>query len=78
MSPVPVDATTEAQILLRIPNTLANWPWPRTINSHYESCKAESAAWVESFQAFSPKAQKAFNKCDFSRLRPKLSDKLAY
>lgn len=50
----------------RLPDTLRNWPWPRKINPHYAQCKEESSAWCESFQAFSPKAQQAFNRCDFS------------
>lgn len=56
------------QPLIHLPNTLRNWPWPRAINLHYEECKRESEAWIESFQAFSPKAQRAFNKCNFSLL----------
>ncbi|ESK84101.1 terpenoid synthase [Moniliophthora roreri MCA 2997] len=51
-----------------IPNTLRSWPWPRFCNVHYEECKAESSAWCERFGAFSPKAQKAFNRCDFNLL----------
>lgn len=58
------------QPIIRIPDTLVNWPWPRTASPYYEQCKAESTAWFESFKAFSPKAQKAFNRCDFSRLSP--------
>ena len=50
-----------------IPNTLARWPWPRRINPHYATVKKESAAWTASFGAFSPKAQHAFNRCDFSK-----------
>jgi hypothetical protein len=49
-----------------IPDFLKNWPWPRKINPHYEECKADSSAWCESFGAFTPKAQEAFKKCDFS------------
>lgn len=55
------------QPVIRIPDTLVNWPWPRTVNPHYERCKAESTAWLEGFKAFSPRAQKAFNRCDFSK-----------
>ncbi|KAJ7835226.1 terpenoid synthase [Mycena leptocephala] len=51
-----------------IPDTLRNWPWPRQLNPHYQVCKEESSAWCESFHAFSPKAQKAFNRCDFNLL----------
>jgi hypothetical protein len=51
-----------------LPDTLRNWPWPRLINPHYEECKLESTAWCERFQAFSPKAQQAFNRCDFNKL----------
>ncbi|KAK7020181.1 hypothetical protein VNI00_017829 [Paramarasmius palmivorus] len=59
-------SSTGTGIKFIIPNTLRSWPWPRFINPNYEICKVESSAWCESFNAFSPKAQKAFNKCDFS------------
>ncbi|KAF8987968.1 terpenoid synthase [Cyathus striatus] len=59
-----------------IPDTLRNWPWQRAVNPNYEICKAESAAWAESFGAFSPKAQKAFNKCDFNLLASMAFSKL--
>ncbi|KAH8886432.1 terpenoid synthase [Thozetella sp. PMI_491] len=54
--------------VLYIPDTLASWPWPRACNPNYEICKQESSVWLESFHAFSPKAQKAFNRCDFPLL----------
>jgi hypothetical protein len=54
--------------VIRIPNPLRHWPWPRAINSHYEERKRESDAWFASFHAFNPKAQVAFNKCNFSLL----------
>jgi hypothetical protein len=50
---------------IRIPDTLAHWPWPRAINPHYEECEAESNAWLQSFNVFSPKAQAAFDRCEF-------------
>jgi hypothetical protein len=56
-------------IQLLFPDTLCNWPWLRHLNPHFEVCKDESAAWLETFNAFSPKAQKAFNRCDFSESR---------
>ncbi|KAI0066962.1 terpenoid synthase [Artomyces pyxidatus] len=51
-----------------IPNCLENWKWPRAINPYYEEVKAESAAWARSFGAFSPKAQHAYDRCDFNLL----------
>ena len=51
----------------RLPDTLACWPWPHRLNEHYVEVKRASSRWLESFRAFSPKAQKAFNKCDFSK-----------
>ncbi|KAK4107373.1 terpenoid synthase [Canariomyces notabilis] len=59
-------ATT--QPVIHLPDTLRHWPWPRTINPHYEDCKRESEAWIESFRAFSPRAQRAYNRCNFSLL----------
>ncbi|KAI0062680.1 terpenoid synthase [Artomyces pyxidatus] len=51
-----------------IPNCLENWKWPRALNPHYPEVKAESAAWARSFGAFSPKAQDAYDRCDFNLL----------
>ncbi|KAJ7637838.1 terpenoid synthase [Mycena rosella] len=53
---------------LIIPDTLRSWPWPRSINPYYPVCKVESSAWCEGFKAFDPRAQKAFNLCDFNLL----------
>lgn len=50
-----------------LPDTLRNWPWHRIQSPHYREAQAESVAWLESFHPFTPAAQKAFNKCDFSR-----------
>ncbi|KAI0290412.1 terpenoid synthase [Multifurca ochricompacta] len=51
-----------------IPNVLENWKWPRRINPHYLEVKAETAAWMRSFGAFSPKVQAANDICDFCLL----------
>ncbi|KAF7357300.1 Terpene cyclase [Mycena sanguinolenta] len=53
---------------IHFPDTLRNWPWPRHLNPHFAVCKNESETWFETFKAFSPKAQKAFNLCDFNLL----------
>ncbi|KAJ3563357.1 hypothetical protein NP233_g8992 [Leucocoprinus birnbaumii] len=54
--------------MLYIPEYMANWPWPRAINPHYEEVSAASDAWFRGFNAFTPKSQLAFDKCDFGRL----------
>ncbi|KAF9040486.1 terpenoid synthase [Hymenopellis radicata] len=54
--------------VFRLPDSLARWPWPRHLNPHYVEAKAASSAWLESFHAFPPKAQSAFNRCDFNLL----------
>ena len=53
--------------MLYLPDTMANWPWPREFNPHYEEVKAESDAWFESFKAFIPRSQLAFSKGEFGR-----------
>lgn len=53
-----------------IPNVLARWPWPRRINPNYAMVRREADAWMSSFQAFGPKAQDAFKRCDFSTSFP--------
>ncbi|KAJ3824036.1 terpenoid synthase [Lentinula raphanica] len=54
--------------LFMLPDTLRSWSWKRKLNPNHEKVKAESDAWLESFHAFSPKAQDAFDRCDFSLL----------
>ncbi|KAI0294469.1 terpenoid synthase [Multifurca ochricompacta] len=51
-----------------IPNVYENWKWSRRINPHYLEVKAETAAWIRSFGAFSPKVQAAYDLCDFCLL----------
>ncbi|KAG1819038.1 terpenoid synthase [Suillus subaureus] len=65
---VTVNAGDECDLSLKkifIPDILARWPFPRRLNQHYSKVGAESSAWLESFKAFSPKAQQAFDVCNF-------------
>lgn len=50
-----------------IPDLLARWPFPRRLNHHHSKVCAESFSWLASFKAFSPKAQQAFDRCNFSK-----------
>ena len=56
------------QKYLYLPDTMANWPWPRKINPYYEEVTVESNAWFKSFKFFTPESQYAYDKCDFGRL----------
>ncbi|SJL16467.1 uncharacterized protein ARMOST_19993 [Armillaria ostoyae] len=60
--------SSQSDVVFRIPDTLTYWPWPRRINPHYEEVKAASEAWFRSFKAFGPRAQSAFDCCNFSLL----------
>jgi hypothetical protein len=51
--------------MIYLPDTMINWPWPRTINPHFEDVKAEVGASFRDFKALSPESQEAFDKCDF-------------
>jgi hypothetical protein len=50
-----------------IPDLLVRWPFPRRLNRYYPKVRVESSTWLESFKAFSPKAQQAFDRCNFSK-----------
>ncbi|EED79566.1 predicted protein [Postia placenta Mad-698-R] len=54
--------------MIYLPETMANWPWPRYINPHYEEVKAESDAWFKGFKPFTKQSQIAFDKGDLGRL----------
>jgi len=60
-----LEAKPEQKILC-IPDTMAEWPWPREINPHYKEINAESTAWIckfgNSIKSFDLK--KVINKTD--------------
>lgn len=60
----PTARNTSSQKLY-LPDTLKKWQWPRRLNPHYAEVSQVSAAWAASFRGFSPRAQKAFDRCDF-------------
>jgi hypothetical protein len=47
-----------------LPDLLADWPFTASPNA-LQNVVADSAAWVESYGAFSKDAQAAFNRCKF-------------
>ena len=51
----------------RLPDIVAQWPWPRMLNPHYQEAKAESAQWLRDFKALDAKAQRSFDLCDFCK-----------
>ncbi|KAF4628238.1 hypothetical protein G7Y89_g9908 [Cudoniella acicularis] len=51
----------------------ASWKWPRRTNPHTLEIKQECLEWVASFRAFTPEAQKAFDKCNFNEYTPRTS-----
>ncbi|KAK4215799.1 terpenoid synthase, partial [Rhypophila decipiens] len=55
---------------VKIPDFLAGSPWKRVLNPHYETVKAETDAWIESFDLFKDaKSQDAFERCQAHQLR---------
>jgi len=49
---------------IQLPNLLANWPWQRRINPHYEEARAETEKWVHNLDMFVDEAsQTRFDKC---------------
>ncbi|KAJ8474148.1 hypothetical protein ONZ51_g7404 [Trametes cubensis] len=60
--------SAQSRVYFHLPDTLNAWPWQRRINPHSAAVSAASAAWIESFRVFSPRAQVAFNKCNFGLL----------
>lgn len=59
--------TVELPQTVYIPDVLLHWPWPIKVNASYEKCRSESTALFASFHALSPKAQIAFDRCNFRK-----------
>ncbi|KAG2057544.1 terpenoid synthase [Suillus hirtellus] len=53
--------------MIYLPDTMVNWPWPRTINPHFEDVKAEVDASVRDITP-SPEFQASYVKCEIARL----------
>ncbi|KAI9507316.1 terpenoid synthase [Russula earlei] len=51
-----------------LPDPVAQWPWPRMLNAHYQAAKSESDNWLRDFEALDAKSQRAFDFCDFPLL----------
>ncbi|KAI1339684.1 terpenoid synthase [Xylariaceae sp. FL0016] len=54
--------------IIMLPDFEAGWKWPRQVNPFTNDIRQESQAWTASFGAFSPRAQKSFDRCDFNLL----------
>ena len=59
-------ATLEMTETIYLPDLEAGWLWPRRLNIHTADIRQECLDWAASFGAFTPRAQKAFDKCNFS------------
>jgi hypothetical protein len=55
-------------VQVSLPDLEANWNWPRRLNPHIHEISQECSDWAVGFKAFTPQAQKAFDKCNFSEL----------
>ncbi|TVY83697.1 Delta(6)-protoilludene synthase [Lachnellula suecica] len=51
-----------------LPDLEAGWKWPRRISPYIPEIRQECLDWVASFKAFTPEAQKAFDRCNFNLL----------
>ncbi|KAJ6534215.1 terpenoid synthase [Mycena capillaripes] len=49
-------------VMMRIPDPMKEWPWPRQINPHHQEVSAQSIAWLHSLQLLSAKSQRALDK----------------
>ncbi|KAH9022738.1 terpenoid synthase [Lactarius deliciosus] len=52
----------------RLPDLLAQWPWPRVVNKHYEEIKPQFDEWVHAFEALDARSQRSFDQCNFALL----------
>ena len=50
------------QTYMNIPDTLADWPWPRQFNPHTEEATSESNIWFKSLGIYSPRSQQAWER----------------
>ena len=51
-----------------LPDLLANWPWKRELNPHYDVVRAETASWLHGFGLFDAASEDAFDRCELCEL----------
>jgi hypothetical protein len=51
----------------RLPDPLAQWPWPRQLNPYYAEVRPKSEAWLRSFEILDVKSQRSFDRCNFGK-----------
>ncbi|KAI0056135.1 terpenoid synthase [Artomyces pyxidatus] len=57
------------QVQIRLPDTLAGWPWPRVPSNPYlDEVKPQSEKWVRSLNVFGPESQDTMERADFCLL----------
>lgn len=69
MAPDPTQGPP-LETVVSLPDPWAAWPWTRRLNPFHARARADSAAWIRSYELYtgSPDAQKAFDLCDFGLL----------
>jgi hypothetical protein len=45
-----------------LPDAMNDWPWPRTLNPHFEAVKVEVDAWFRDFKGLGNEVHEAFDK----------------
>ncbi|KAG5335311.1 hypothetical protein C0989_001474 [Termitomyces sp. Mn162] len=50
-----------SEFVFTLPDPLVQWPWKRILNPHYLQAKAESSAWIRSFNGILPRVQRAMD-----------------
>jgi len=61
-------STTQDAEIVTLPAIELAWKWPRAVNPHLVQVDQDCLHWAESFGAFTPEAQRAFNKGRFNLL----------
>jgi hypothetical protein len=54
--------------IIYLPDTMTNWPWPRSINPHFEAVECEVDASFRDFKSLSSESQEVFDECGFMSL----------
>ncbi|KAH0585895.1 hypothetical protein J132_11352 [Termitomyces sp. J132] len=53
--------TNPSESVFVLPDPLVQWPWKRILNPHYLQAKAESSAWIQSFNGIPYHVQQAMD-----------------
>lgn len=55
--------------VIKLPDLIGDWPWPRVVNPHYDVCLKESLTRMKQFTGLSPEEKRILARGKFGKAK---------